>query len=302
MAPPVRIELRPSVKVKRARVTLGEVATLTTLDLSTLQRLDALPIGLVPRSGQAVRLERARLSRWIRAHTRLDAGQIDWAGPEVTEVRLETCDVSGEAIASRAEESLREVVSRNGLRAELKLVNAPGQQKVPAGRVELQARPPSRAELLARSVSVWIDVRVDGRTVRALPVDFELTVYGPGYVAARSQLAGQPLAPDSLEVREVEWTGRDLLPVEVGPGQPLRLRRPVEAGAVLTRGHVERAPVVTEGGMATLHAHQGLVELESRVEVLQDGQPGETVRVKLPSASTSILARVAGPGDVEVVQ
>jgi flagella basal body P-ring formation protein FlgA len=300
--PPVRIELRSSVQVRRSRVALGEIAGLTTLDLALLRRLDALPIGRVPRSGQAVRLERARLSRWIRAHTGLEPGQIAWAGPESTEVRLEVREVSGEAIVAKAEESLREIVARSGLRAELKVVSAPGPQKLPVGEVELRARPSSPAELLARRASIWVDLSVDGRPLRSLPVDFDLTVFGPGYVAARSQAVGQVLEPGSLEVREVEWTGRDLLPVQAEQGQALRLRRPVEPGVVVTRAHVERAPVVAQGERATLHARQGLVELESRVEVLQDGRSGETVRVKLPSSSSSILARVAGPGKVEVLQ
>jgi flagellar basal body P-ring formation protein FlgA len=173
---------------------------------------------------------------------------------------------------------------------------------IPAGRLEFRARPPSQADLLAKRLSLWVEIWVDEHLVRTVPVGFELSAFGPAYVAGRSQSAGEILEPSNLEVREVEWSGRDLLPVESSTRQALRLRRPLEAGAVLTRAHVEPAPALTQGAWATLHVRQGLVDLEGRVEVLQDGRTGQMVRVKLPGASASILARVTGPESVEVLQ
>jgi hypothetical protein len=77
------------------------------------------------------------------------------------------------------------------------------------------------------------DLMVDGQRVREVPVGVELTVFGQGYVVTKRQAAGEILDRSSLAVREVEWSGRDVLPVEAGPGPSLRLRRPVERPAVL---------------------------------------------------------------------
>jgi len=60
--------------------------------------------------------------------------------------------------------------------------------------------------------------------------------------------------------------------------------------------------MVARGGWATLRATEGMVQIESRVEVLQDGAPGQLVRVRLPDSASSILAQVTGPGVVEVRQ
>jgi flagella basal body P-ring formation protein FlgA len=123
---------------------------------------------------------------------------------------------------------------------------------------------------------------------------------------------------NNLTVREVEWSGRGALPISVPtilPGTedakngsplaaatPLRLRHPVAAGQPVTRADVEAVSLVTRGEYATLRSVHGPIELESRVEVLQDGGPGQTVRVKLANASSAILARVTGPGTVEIRQ
>ncbi|HVI96828.1 MAG TPA: flagellar basal body P-ring formation chaperone FlgA, partial [Anaeromyxobacter sp.] len=111
---------------------------------------------------------------------------------------------------------------------------------------------------------------------------------------------GDALEPSSVEIREVEWSGRTAPPARPG-STALRARRPVAAGEPLTRAQVEAAPEVARGAAATLRARRGAVELESRVEILEDGFAGQSVHVRLPGASSAIAARVTGPGTVEVI-
>lgn len=70
----------------------------------------------------------------------------------------------------------------------------------------------------------------------------------------------------------------------------------------MTRDSVESRPAVARGDWATLHAIAGAVNLESRVEVLEDGRNGQLVHVKLPNATSPMLARVVGERMVEVKQ
>lgn len=298
----IRIELRPEVEVKELRVKLGDVGKLAASDPATLRRLSDLPLGEAPTAGHVVRLEQERLSRWIRARMGLRAEQIEWAGPASSDIRLATHVLSGAVIAAHATERVRAASSRTGIRTEVSVRQSPPDQVIPVGRLELRARPLSEADLLAKRSSSPVEILVDGRLVRTVPVSFDLRAFGPGCVATRSQSAGEILQLSSLEEREVEWSGRDLLPAEWARREALRLRRPIQPGAVLTRAHVEPAPVVAQGDWASLHVRQGLVNLESRVEVLQDGRAGERVRVKLKSGRGAISARVTGPGTLEVVQ
>ena len=58
-------------------------------------------------------------------------------------------------------------------------------------------------------------------------------------------------------------------------------------------------PAVSRGAFAAMAVRSGEVQIETRVEVLQDGAPGQYVRVRLPNTSTSVLALVVAPGRVE---
>jgi flagellar basal body P-ring formation protein FlgA len=299
----IRIELRPAAEVDHAEVTVGDVAVITTGDLQMLQRLVDLPIGPAPRTDAAVRIDRRRLMRWIRSRTGVESSQIVWTGPSTTVVRRAMREISGQAVARAAEERLRAALASDQRRLVLHVRQIPRALAAPAGPLRLEARPVPPTEVVPRRLTVWVDVWVDDRFVRTVPVGFDVGVFGPAYVATRGHAAGQILAPAELAIREVEWSGRDAPLLDPGApdtSKPLRLRRRVAAGEPLTRAETEQAPAVARGEWAVLRATQGSVQLETRVEVLQDGRSGQAVRVRLPSGHDVILARVTGPGAVEM--
>jgi flagella basal body P-ring formation protein FlgA len=298
-AAPVRIELRAEAVVTGPQVRLGDVAVIETLDLPMLERLVTLPLGPAPRTGAAVRLERGPLERWIRARTGLGPERIAWAGADSVGVRTAVVTVAGEAVAQRACEALDEAIRQRGLRGDHPAPAAPQDVDVPVGSVELRPRPVSQAAVLSRHPTVWVDLLVGGRFVRTVPVAFDLTVYGPAFVARDRRMPGDALG-SAVEVREVPWSGLDVLPVDQDPAR-LQVRRPVEPGTTLTRDRVEAAPVVRRGSWVTLRLGGGLVSLQGRAEVLEDGRQGQAVHVRPPSSDGPILARVTGPGVVEVV-
>lgn len=296
----VRIELRARVEVRSAEVTLGDVAILSGREAATVRRLATLALGEAPRAGDTVRLEREGLARWIRGRTGVSPAQIAWSGSRATEVRAATQTLSGQALARQVLEAVRLELSQGGLRAEVRASPAPRDVTLPVGVLELRVRSVARGPVLPRRLTAWADAYVDGRFARTIAVDVEATVFGLAYVATKPQKPGEALVRDELTVQDVEWTGRGAPPLPLGAAGGLRLRRLVAAGQPVTRDDVEAAPLVTRGGWASLRASRGLVQLESRVEVLEDGRAGQMVRVKLPGASGDVLAQVTGPGAVEV--
>jgi flagellar basal body P-ring formation protein FlgA len=331
--PPVRIVLHPQASVEEEKVTLGAIADVTSGDPVTQQRLIELPLGRAPKAGEPVKLDRDALTRWIRARTGIEPAQIAWAGPAVTLIVPTVHTVKGEQIAQVARDELQSVLTQGGLRAEIDLIQAPRDLDVPAGKTEFKPRAQnvaidatrltaSTGGTLAKRQSVWVDIWVEGRFIRTVPVGFTVSVYAPAYIAVQNLAAGFVFDPDhvdpaQLAVREIEWSGRLTEPVKPPvpspakaaaaaavprkqPAAPLKLRRPLPAGQPVTRSDVVTAPLVAQGDYATLHSVSGPIELESRVQVLQDGSAGQMIRVKLPKASSAVLARVTGPGQVEI--
>jgi len=308
----VSIELRPLVRVAGASVRLGDIAFLTARDLPTLRRLMALPIGTAPRAGSPVTLDRDTIARWVEARSGLQlvdgAPGIRWGGASETSIETAAQEVPGETVVEAARSALVGWLSQRSVRAEVQPVSSARDLVLPAGVPVLRVRPLASQSQPSRRMLVWVDAWVDDRFVRTTAVTFEVNAWAPLPVATESMRSGAQvdavLLRGATESRDVDLTDiRHGTPVsssaELDAGRQ-RLRRPLKSGEVLTNAHLEPTPAVVRGNWAHLQAGSGAVSVESRVEVLQDGRTGQLVRVKVPGSSGEVLARVTGPGQVEV--
>lgn len=299
----VRIELPAALAVTQPEVRLGDVAALTTNDLPTLKRLMALPLGPAPRAGGRALLARAELGKWIEARGVVRAADIQWEGAAATELHRAASEIPGARIAAVAQDALRAWLAERSTRAEINLTTTPADLPVPVGRSTLRVRPLPAEAAITRRMVAWVDVWVDDRFVRTLPVGFEVQAYGPAYVANGDLPAGARLDAQSVALREVQLAGRAApLPPSTVLAAPTQLRRPLEDGAPVARGDVETPPAVNRGDWVALRSRAGGIEMESRVEALQSGRVGQTVSVKPARAQAAVAARVVGPGQVEVLQ
>ena len=128
--------------------------------------------------------------------------------------------------------------------------------------------------------------------VSALEVG-DVAADGASSVVARAALSRWVRARAGVAPQEIAWTGAENCSVHrAAETAPLR---PAAAGA-------GTHALVARGGVATLHSVVGSIEVESRVEVREDGAAGQDVHVRLPGATADVLARVTGPGLVEVTR
>jgi flagella basal body P-ring formation protein FlgA len=155
-------------------------------------------------------------------------------------------------------------------------------------------------------MQVLVDVMGNNGLIRTVPVSFDVTAHIKGLVAEKNIDAGSnPFA--LLEEREIEVTALNPSARPVAGQLPqstanLRLRRGLQAGEVVKTTDLEPVPAVQRGDWITLRMTNGDIAMEGRAEVLQDGQLGQSVRVKLTGAERSILARVTGAGIVEILK
>ncbi|EJL72200.1 flagella basal body P-ring formation protein FlgA [Variovorax sp. CF313] len=308
---PVSIELRPRVQVEGASVRLGDIAFLTTRDLGTLRKLMAVPIGAAPRAGAPIAVDRNTVMRWVESRSAVQAGDavssLRWSGAGETLIETAAQDLAGETVVDAARSALLKWLQLRSLHADVQSVSTVRDLVLPAGQPVLRVRPIADQAQPARRMLVWVDAWVGDRFVRTTAVAFEVNAWAQATVATSPMTAGAQVdgvvLRGATETREVDLTalpsGRPAR-LEIADGGSQRLRKPLKPGEVLTDAHLQSTPSVTRGNWAQLLARSGDVSVESRVEVLQDGRPGQFVRVKVPGSSGEVLARVTGPGQVEV--
>jgi flagellar basal body P-ring formation protein FlgA len=304
---PIRIELPANVAVARSQVSLGDVASMSTTDLQNLKRLMVLSLGPAPRAGEKAQLSRVELMRWIQKRTGIEARQIVWEGASVTEMYRASSEITGARLAAVAVESLRTWLGGHSTRADVALAATPRDVTVPFGQSTLKVRPIPHDGQPARRMLVWVDIWVEDRFVRTVPISFDVAAYGPAYVCDGDLPLGTRVDASSVTLREVELTGRAAPAATpqggvLDSGERVQMRRPLAAGKVLTRLDVESQAAVSRGEWVALRVRSGFIEMESRAEALQNGRVGQTVSVRTSTATTPLAARVVGPGQVEVLQ
>lgn len=295
----VSITLQPRAEVGSSAVTLGDIAQLSSPNLAVLERLISLPVGQAPRVGDSVLLTRASLQNWIKTRTRIRAEQIEWRGTASTLVVSSPRELDSRALVHPAQQALSQWVAARATRYKVNPQDVHA-FAVPPGRVDLKVRPLGDTETVRSRMQVWVEVWVEGKFIRVVPVSFAVEAYGPGLVARAPAQPGQSLAPADFSTVEVSLLGWPVAKAASGEGA-VRARTRLPAGAVVAAHQIEPSPAVSRGGSARLLTVNGAVRVESKVDVLQDGATGQIVRVRLASGQGPVTARVIGDGVVEVV-
>lgn len=168
------------------------------------------------------------------------------------------------------------------------------------GEVELVARRLPDDTAARSRLGVWIDLVQGGVLRRSVVVPVSLQVWATGWTPLEDVPAGARLRPGMLRPLEV-----DIARLESPPwhGQPegLVLRSPARAGQVLLQRQVGAPSAVSRGERVDIVHRDRLLEVRMRAVALQDGEPGQVVRVRTQSGS-QLQARVIGPGVTETVR
>jgi flagellar basal body P-ring formation protein FlgA len=303
----VQIEQRAEFAARAQKVLLGDIATLRTTDLPTIQRLSALSLGQSPAVGAEAVLRRDVIVRWVRSQLGIDTGQVLWSGAEETRVHTFAQEFPASRIEQVAKDALRDWLDKHATRYGIDAMALPAEIRLPVGQVQLKARPLApNAEPTARML-VWVDVQVDGRFVRAVPVSFAVDAYRNAWVAPAAIAGRVVLGRGMVEKREVQITAQSGAGLRMGISQPgeipdgWRTSKPIGKGEPVTTANSGPAPAIARGDWIALHLSSGSVELERRVQALQDGALGQIVKVRSSNDATPIDARVVAPGQVEAM-
>jgi flagella basal body P-ring formation protein FlgA len=302
----VRIDLPSQAQVKTFKVSLGEVAGISTPDLDVLRVLMALPLGRAPRAGESIRLRREEIARWIQRRTGLLPQQLSWGGDSSVQISTVANAISGDVVSSFAQNALQDWLVRRSESFHVEVIAVPKELFLPQGTISLKTRLIPETELRKR-MSVWVDVYLDEVFARSVPVVFDVSAWAGMPVALHDALVGERISLADTVIKKVDITTLPAMPLatrggiqEVLINQSSRLRRAIRGGEVLTHAHIEAMPAVAKGDMVKIRAVAGAVVLESEGAALQDGRIGQVIRVKSPNSLGVVSARVKSPGLLEV--
>jgi flagella basal body P-ring formation protein FlgA len=304
----VHVSLKADAMVSRARVTLGDVATMDDGEGSKngapgnpaiVKTLSAIDLGSAPLPGYTDRTTRKEIERLVRSRG-LDATVI-WDGADAVRIERIAKAADSAQLVDSATAYLGALLRGEGYRVELQLAAPLPEIRLPTGRIELKPRALLPAQALHRRVAVWVDVLIDGAFVRSVTVPLQVQAFKNVLVAKRDLPKGAAPQCDTLSERAEDVAALDSAPFpadcKLVQGN---LRRAMALGTPLLKSNLQAPIAVAQGDSVSLQLVAGALTLESRAVAIADGEVGQRIAVR-PSLSTdTIIAEVIAPGVVKV--
>jgi flagella basal body P-ring formation protein FlgA len=281
---PSSFQLRPAAQADSTGVFLDQLVQ-SDQPLCPLRLCDA------PAFGRVTVLTRARVEELLR-----EAGAglavTNWTGAEAVRVSRRTRAFTESDLLILLTATLQQEYVKDKGELELRSTRPWTELNLPAEPLALKI-----LELPTAGVTPAFIVRFELRTAReglgVWQTSVQARVWREVWVARSALKRGDPLSDvdvarerrDVLAVREA--------PAEFTSGDPmLELAESVPAGAPLLARSLRLRPVVHRGQTVLALLQDGALSITMKVEVLQDGAPGQIVRARNPVSRRDMVGRV----------
>ncbi len=273
---------------------LGDIAQVSAQKADTKTRLDAISVGVAPRMGYARTVSRAAIEQAVAHQWPEIAQRIVWRGSDSLVVRGAGVGQDAAKLVTVAREALSAQLSRRYVRTEITVVGGPYELRLPTGEVSVTPRVSSAASAAPR-MRVWLDVSIDGRRTRSIPVWFAVKAYAPVRVAKRSLAPRHRISGEDFRIEERNVAGVQGVPVPIGEAlESAWLKRGIGAGDVLVDASMESAPLVERGDDVRVKVSMGSIEIETKGVALGNGHLGDTIKVENPASREAFSGKVIG--------
>ncbi|MCX8155506.1 MAG: flagellar basal body P-ring formation chaperone FlgA [Verrucomicrobiae bacterium] len=292
---PPNFSLLPAVTVDRAGVHLHQLL--------------AAPAGLVPTNlwllpapapGKPCRLSRADLVALLQTNAP-DFAAATFSGAPSVLISRRTRPLPETEIAALLREPLSREFQCPPEHLELKVLRLPVPVQVPdepfsLKLIELPATGPSASFLLR------FELRGDTELFGAWQAAVQARVWKEIYVTTAPLKRGQPLERQalSLERRDV-LALRDVLDALPAEPEALEITENLPAGVPLTRRALRLKPILSRGQLVRGLVQDGALSIALKVEVLEDGAPGQWIRVRNPQSKRELRGKVQDEQTVLIV-
>ncbi len=301
--PAVRVTLPDRAEVVADPIRLGEIARkiarIEAADPEEGERLREIALGRAPLPGRERRLEAGWIASRIRA-AGVEPERLALAAPEEIAVRRAFVVVERQTLEEAVRRHVAAQAARSPQGLRIREIRVPESIVVPPGPLDLRVLGPKGGELLG-SVPLTLAVRAGEEPERRFPAAVTVERLVPVLVARRPLGRFKPLSVEDVALAERDAAGLPadaLAAPEAVLGQ--RVKRPVEAGAVITSELLEARPVVKNGDRVRIVAESAGLRITAFGVARQRGAVGEAIQVVNLDSNKAVTARVVDERTVRI--
>ncbi len=291
--PAVQVLLRMPEKasVIGPDVRLGEIAEIITADKALSERLLRLVIAKAPPAGDKISLAQAAVKVALYREG-YELKTFQFAGPAVTEIMTSSQPVLASSLLPEAKAFVAGQLKEDPANVDVKLSTDDKTIVLPSGEVTERFLPSFSGQYQGL-VLLTVQLQVDGREVRELPLRLSVDVMHPVAVTKTSVQSGDKFSTDNVSL--TRW------PQAKTPPNAIRDLNGVlghtssaylAPGSVVVLNDLYDPPVVRRGTEINGVMEQGNVELSVLVRAIEDGKMGDVIRVENTDSHKLLKAKV----------
>ncbi len=270
---PPEWQLRPAAQVDATGIHFAQLLAGAPADLPHIQLASA------PAAGQSLTLTRAQINELLEKASP-DLVSTNWSGVAQVKITRRTRPLDESAIKTLLTDALQQNFVKDKGDLELRFTRAWNTVAVVDDPLTLNV-----VDLPSLGVTpnciVRFDLKAGEEQLGTWQASISAKVWRDVWVAGSSLKRGQSmLDADLVKERRDVLALHDVLGVLETDKPGLEIAENVPAGGVLTSRSIRQRPVVRRGRVADAVVRDGALMLSMKVEVLEDGIPGQTVRVR----------------------
>lgn len=294
--PALQIHLPRAIQVEGQTLSLGAISVIRSEDASAAARAGGVALGRAPLPAEQLVIDRPTILGRL-ASSGIRASQVLLSGAEKVAVSRKETQVSPEEALKAAEACLEKSrPSPAGSRWEVR--KAPPPFVVPAGEVRIEAHLVPHE--VAGEAKVEVAASVDGRPAAAQTLLFQMRYTLREAVAAADLPPGAVLTAENVTIRTV--VSDQPAPADWAPPYGLTTTQAIRAGTVIRPALARAAKpaiAVRRSENVTMRIQGAGFTVTALGQALEDGRPGDSIKVRNVDSSRVIVAKVSADGTVE---
>ena len=292
------IRVKDHVTVNGDRVYLADIASFHPRKDNRVARLAGIEVASAPAPGKVLRFNRQFLTYKIGSAIGNEEG-VRLELPSSMEIRRKAQFIPREQLKDIFRDHVLKHSSYSRDRITFERINAPGEVALPQGQLHWEVL--ERGDNMLGHVPLVISFRVDGKSIRKVPVSGKVSVSQRLLKAAKRIKSGMDIERGDLVLAMEERISlRDQVLTDPEEVVGKRAVRTIQPGQIITAKLIEEPPMVKKGKTVIIKAENNWLRVTVLGKVLENGRRGDQVRVLNISSGKEIFSIVRGPGLVEV--
>jgi flagella basal body P-ring formation protein FlgA len=295
----VRIKLHPETILEKETVQLADIAVVSGGKTEDRQAMAATVVARAPQPGQTRFVGRDYIRIRLK-QAGFKTADIRFEGVQDVRIARQSASLPAEPIRRAVESAIRSRMPWQNEDVRISAIEFDESVRLPTGKLTYRVIPKRHEDYLGQTV-LGLHLFVDGQPVRKLWVNARIAVMADVVTVAKPLGKHQhiQLADLTLQRHDLADLGADAIRrMEDAVGR--RTTRMIYPDTVLQTGMIAMPPLVKRGDVVKIVAAAGSMTITATGRVKEQGRIGEMIRVMNTGSKRIILARVTGPGSVQV--